>query len=268
LTRWFTRKKNGHLYRYYLAVRDNKERAGISGLPRLPVVVCGQVDWSTEALLACAQAGAPVSFLRRGGLLRARVLGGASTRKDWLRLTELLVEFLESPAGGVERYCDWVSAQAQQARRELVYEAERGPWPTEPAILTQLLRERARLYTRSAELECFDSQVRALVRIHVETQLHGLRFDPDAAELLVLDVLLVDDLTGILNWTVQNAKLAWLKHLGNRQRGRDGGLARPGWAEAIRFMTSQDSTLERRFADLIRKLQVFLLNSVDRHGLQ
>jgi hypothetical protein len=37
LTRWFTRKKNGHLYRYYLAVRDNKERAGISGLPRLPV---------------------------------------------------------------------------------------------------------------------------------------------------------------------------------------------------------------------------------------
>jgi site-specific DNA recombinase len=36
LTPWFTRKKNGHLYRYYLPVRQNKERAGASGLPRPP----------------------------------------------------------------------------------------------------------------------------------------------------------------------------------------------------------------------------------------
>jgi len=32
----FTRKKNGRLYRYYLPVRENKEHAGASGLPRLP----------------------------------------------------------------------------------------------------------------------------------------------------------------------------------------------------------------------------------------
>jgi site-specific DNA recombinase len=36
LTPWFTRKKNGRLYRYYLPVRKNKEHAGASGLPRLP----------------------------------------------------------------------------------------------------------------------------------------------------------------------------------------------------------------------------------------
>lgn len=36
LTPWFTRKKNGRLYRYYLPVRENKEHAGASGLPRLP----------------------------------------------------------------------------------------------------------------------------------------------------------------------------------------------------------------------------------------
>jgi hypothetical protein len=35
-TPWFTRKKNGRLYRYYLPVRENKEHAGASGLPRLP----------------------------------------------------------------------------------------------------------------------------------------------------------------------------------------------------------------------------------------
>lgn len=36
LTPWFTRKKSGRLYRYYLPARDNKEHAGASGLPRLP----------------------------------------------------------------------------------------------------------------------------------------------------------------------------------------------------------------------------------------
>ena len=36
ITPWFTRKKNGRLYRYYLPVRENKEHAGASGLPRLP----------------------------------------------------------------------------------------------------------------------------------------------------------------------------------------------------------------------------------------
>jgi Recombinase len=33
LTPWFTRKKNGRLYRYYLPTRENKEHAGASGLP-------------------------------------------------------------------------------------------------------------------------------------------------------------------------------------------------------------------------------------------
>jgi len=36
VTPWFTRKKSGRLYRYYLPARDNKEHAGASGLPRLP----------------------------------------------------------------------------------------------------------------------------------------------------------------------------------------------------------------------------------------
>lgn len=36
LSPWYTTKKNGHRYRYYLPQRDAKEYAGASGLPRLP----------------------------------------------------------------------------------------------------------------------------------------------------------------------------------------------------------------------------------------
>jgi hypothetical protein len=35
-TPWFTPKKNGRLYRYYLSARENNKHAGASGLPRLP----------------------------------------------------------------------------------------------------------------------------------------------------------------------------------------------------------------------------------------
>jgi hypothetical protein len=38
LTPWFTRKKNGRLYRYYLPTCENKEHAGASGLPSLAVI--------------------------------------------------------------------------------------------------------------------------------------------------------------------------------------------------------------------------------------
>lgn len=36
LSPWFTTKKNGRRYRYYIPQRDAKEHAGASGLPRLP----------------------------------------------------------------------------------------------------------------------------------------------------------------------------------------------------------------------------------------
>ena len=38
LTSWYTRKKNGRIYRYYLPVQENKAYAGASGLPRIPAV--------------------------------------------------------------------------------------------------------------------------------------------------------------------------------------------------------------------------------------
>ena len=38
LTAAWTRKGTGWLYRYYMHTRENKEFAGVSGLPRLPTI--------------------------------------------------------------------------------------------------------------------------------------------------------------------------------------------------------------------------------------
>lgn len=230
------------------------------------VVVCGQVDWATDALLACAEAGIPVSFMRRNGILRARMLG-VSLRKHLLQLDTLLEEFIGLP-DGVDRYRDWVRGRSQQARLELVCGSGRGPWPSESRALAQLLRQHAKQYTRSAELARFDSQVRALVRIHMETTLHRFSLDPDATQLMVQDIFLTDDLSEILMWKIQNVKLTWLKRAHNRLRRLGEGLAQPGLEQAIRFLESRDTALDFHSTDLIRDLQVFLHDSVYNHGIR
>ena len=51
LTPWFTRKKNGRLYRYYLPVRENKEHAGASGLPGCRA--CRPGSWRPRCSSSC-----------------------------------------------------------------------------------------------------------------------------------------------------------------------------------------------------------------------
>jgi hypothetical protein len=51
-TPWFTRKKNRRLYRYYLPVRENKEHAGASGLPRFPAA---ELEAAGARVAVCAK---------------------------------------------------------------------------------------------------------------------------------------------------------------------------------------------------------------------
>jgi site-specific DNA recombinase len=58
LTPWFTHKKNGRLYHYYLPMRENKEHAGASGLPRLPA---GELDAALEQMRRILHAPAMIA---------------------------------------------------------------------------------------------------------------------------------------------------------------------------------------------------------------
>ena len=67
---------------------------------------------------------------------------------------------------------------------------------------------------------------------------------------------------------IQNAKLCWLKRARKRLRCQSGGLAQPDREQATRFMESQDPELDCRCSDLVRNLQVFLLEGMYSHGIQ
>jgi hypothetical protein len=87
-----------------LRVRTPGRADGLYPLGRVSrVVVCGAADWRTEALLACADRGIPVTFVGRDGRARAWLVPMLPRP---MPLTERVQELL-ARSDGTSRYQDW-----------------------------------------------------------------------------------------------------------------------------------------------------------------
>lgn len=83
-------------------------------LSRISRVICqGSVDWSMQALLACADAGIQLLFLEKSGAIRARWLGQSGERQ---RLTQRLIDLL-SRTDGPALYANWLLSMEKLAAR-------------------------------------------------------------------------------------------------------------------------------------------------------
>jgi hypothetical protein len=227
-------------------------------------MVNSQVSWATDALLACAQAGIPVHFIRHDGTLCARVTGSAP-RGNWLQLQSLLAEFIELRDGTV-RYKDWVQAQCQQARLQCARTVEQGPWSL--AELPDRLQQQTQRYARKADIKRFDEQLRTLIKVHVEQQLLHLCIDADAVNLSLQNIHLINDLADILWWSQQAKKLVCLRQTFARHKKHHSGLARLDWSNSIYFIENRHSDLDSRCQALLRHFFAYLQEELDHHGFQ
>jgi len=250
-----------------LRVRIRQEADRLFPLARLSrITVSGQVDWATDALLACAQAGIPVYFVRRDGTLCASVTG-ESPRENWLQLQAVLSDFLELPDSH-ERYQAWVRASDRLARLKCRDQMKLNGCTAGKAAFEDSLHQQANKYARCADLKRLDAQIRTLIKIHLGQQLQALHIDTDAVDLLLHDIRLADDLTGIIWWTQQQAKLAWIRAAYNRQRKQHAGLARLDWGHSIGFFENRREMLNSECHALLRDFFTFLGDMVRNHGLQ
>lgn len=79
------------------------------------VIASGPVEWSTPALLACAERGITITFLRPDGVVKGYLFGESTQREGlYCRLQDLL----DRPDWR-ERYGDWRRSMASRARRSL-----------------------------------------------------------------------------------------------------------------------------------------------------
>lgn len=83
-------------------------------LQRISRVICrGCIEWSMPALLACADEGIQLLFLKSGGEIRARWLSWSNERQS---LTQRLIDLL-SRANGPELYANWFLSMEKLAAR-------------------------------------------------------------------------------------------------------------------------------------------------------
>ena len=99
-----------------LRIRQPERAATFYPLARLARVLSkGEVRWSCEALLGCADAGVPVVFMDRDGGVRGYLFGPSSGEDALYRCLRACLR----RSGGRNRYASWRCAMADHARRTL-----------------------------------------------------------------------------------------------------------------------------------------------------
>ena len=97
-----------------LSIAAPGQAAVLTPLGRISrLVISGSPECSTAALLACAECGIPVTFLRHDGVIRAHLFGRSSANHDLLTHLRDLLDRPDWP----ERYQNWLKAAVSRAHR-------------------------------------------------------------------------------------------------------------------------------------------------------
>jgi hypothetical protein len=218
------------------------------------VVSARQVDWTLDALLACAEAGITVQFVGGDGTLVARCLGPHAADPSVMGSR---LEFLwQSP--GASRYGDWRRAMERMAVRSVLRQA--GLASTVPPRPRDLRRCFFRAARDAGQLESY-RWIGAVARSALSSLVlqHWTDLGVDAEECSSHGVDLVGDCTAILFWDLELPRAAWLE-----ERLAGGRAAEvPARREIITFFERRRPRLEYLLRGLTRRFHHWLIEVVN-----
>lgn len=213
------------------------------------VVSATRVDWSTGALLACAESGITVSFLNEDGAVLARLLGRPRERVE---LRQRWADFLLRPDWRMH-YGQWLAAMERMAVRSVIRRAGIA-WPgTEPAkSLRRGFHEAAQAMGLLPAFERIGGEVHGLTVALASQRLAdaGVAGDFEGGEGPELAM----DFATILFWDFQLVRMAWLE-----DRLRDELTGIPDRQELVAFFEAHRPRTERLAAGIINRLHHWLM---------
>lgn len=146
-----------------LRIRRPAKAAVLYPLARLArVVSSGAVQWSCEALLGCAEAGAPVVFLHRDGTVRAYLHGNARSRDPHDLLYTRLRARLTRP-GGMAHYGAWRQTMIDAAIRALGRQMRESLASYSEVQLRRRLAQTRQRYAGAVQAMLIEQRVRGLL---------------------------------------------------------------------------------------------------------
>lgn len=174
------------------------------------VVVTGRVEWSTEALLACAGRGISVTFLDRDGRTRAYLFGDSGVRES---LLHRLRDLLDRPDWRA-RYGDWYRGMESRARKALCRRLGLDPLSLKPARLLQQMRLVKRRHVSAAVLDWLEARLHDWLAALVAAELQAAGLDAARLRACGERLALVADLTRLLAWDLHLPLLEALQQHG------------------------------------------------------
>jgi len=213
------------------------------------IIVCGPVNWQTEALLACAEAGIGVHFIARSGRLRAMLHGAPGKRGE---IAQRLADFLIR-ADWCECFDCWADATARNAARDtaLRLRLRHRAGSREEAIEALWFGATAG-HSDRATVQRLDRQLQGLLRAHIAAVLveFGLGEYLQVAPDFRPDLLKA--LTRIVRWRLRRSLHGQLRQLA---RDPQPGLS----ARLVRLYESRSARVEIQIRMVLNGFHAWLI---------
>lgn len=215
-----------------------------------------RVDWEQAALLACARTGIPVLFIDDDGQVIARLLGRPGERDE---LRNRLVELLLRPEGtGMLRY--WMNRNRQRAARWAAIKLGRHPVTESAAEIRRWVNRTADRWAGAQTAQQTRQWLRGLAYGWMEAHLADLGF-ARSTELGQAGLPpLAADLTDILFWYLEPARIGWLmrRRLAAQHKGEP--LRAPTYRDAVRLFESGQARAVTRGREITSCLHRWLIH--------
>ncbi len=219
------------------------------------VVASGPVEWSTAALLACAERGITVTFLHPDGAMRAYLFGETDQRQDVLhRLRDLL----DRP-DWQDRYADWYRGMESRARlaliRKLQIDIQGAPSPRQ---LEMLLAETKQRFVSPTVRRFIDRRLQGLLQALTAELLAEAGLNAYRARCIGGRLDLAQDLVRLLAWDLHLPVLEWLSR---PPTDRESG-PRIDDTELVRLFEGRSEGLRRLARTILNRFHGWLVETV------
>jgi hypothetical protein len=215
-----------------------------------------RVDWEQAALLACAEAGIPVLFVDDDGQVIARILGRPGQRDE---LRNRLVELLLRPEGaGMLHY--WMDRNRHRAARWAAIKLRRRPVNQRAADIRRWVNQAADRLAGADAARQTRQWLRGLAYGWMEAHLADLGF-ARSTELAQAGLPpLAADLTDILYWYLEPARLGWLMRRRLAAEQKQEPLQPPTYRDAVRLFESREVRAAVRGREITSCLHRWLIH--------
>lgn len=215
-----------------------------------------RVQWTTEALLACADRGISVVFVSDDGDIQARLLGRPGTRDELLlRFCELHM-LPQAPA----LYGHWLRVIRARTAYWACARLGAPKGARDPRNGRAWIEHQAQRYAGSRGAERTRQWLRSLAYQWMAAHLHQLGFGHNTELGQSGEPSLARDLAELLMWYLEPPRIGWLHRRFDAARYRKQPLRLPRHHETVRLFESRAARVAQRGQDITSCLHRWLVS--------